>query len=29
EYKNRRTGEKEMISKDKLLSVLNEKLGNL
>lgn len=29
EYKNRRSGEKEMISKDKLLSVLNEKLGNL
>lgn len=29
EYKNRRTSEKEMISKDKLLSVLNEKLGNL
>lgn len=28
EYKNRRTGEKEMISKDQLLSVLNEKLGN-
>jgi len=29
EYKNRRTGEKEMISKDQLLSVLNKKLGNL
>ena len=29
EYKNRRTGERRMISKDKLLSVLNEKLGNL
>ena len=28
EYKNRRTGEKEMISKDQLLSVLNKKLGN-
>ena len=28
EYKNRRNGEKEMISKDQLLSVLNEKLGN-
>ena len=28
EYKNRRTGEKEMISKEQLLSVLNEKLGN-